>query len=50
VFGTGAGWPNIIVAASMTALALQGATIVVRQSLVELRHGGLQSFREDQQA
>lgn len=37
VFGTGTGWPDIIVAASMAALALQGATIVVRQSLAELR-------------
>ncbi|MET0539901.1 MAG: cation transporter, partial [Xanthobacteraceae bacterium] len=38
VFGTGTGWPDIIVAAIMAALALQGATIVVRQSLAELRH------------
>jgi Co/Zn/Cd efflux system component len=37
VFGTGTGWPDIIVAAVMAALALQGATIVVRQSLEELR-------------
>ena len=37
VFGTGTGWPDIIVAAIMAALALQGATIVVRQSLTELR-------------
>jgi Co/Zn/Cd efflux system component len=37
VFDTGAGWPDIIVAAIMAALALQGATIVVRQSLGELR-------------
>ena len=37
VFGTGTGWPDIIVAAIMAALALQGAIIVVRQSLVELR-------------
>jgi Co/Zn/Cd efflux system component len=37
VFGTGTGWPDIIVAAVMAALALQGATIVVRQSLAELR-------------
>jgi Co/Zn/Cd efflux system component len=37
VFGTGTGWPDIIVAAFMAALALQGATIVVRQSLAELR-------------
>jgi Co/Zn/Cd efflux system component len=37
VFGTGTGWPDIIVAAVMAALALQGATIVVRQSRAELR-------------
>ena len=37
VFGTGTGWPDIIVAAIMAALALQGSTIVVRQSLAELR-------------
>jgi Co/Zn/Cd efflux system component len=37
VFGTGTGWPDIIVAAVMAALALQGAAIVVRQSLAELR-------------
>ena len=37
VFGTGTGWPDVIVAAIMAALAIQGATIVVRQSLAELR-------------
>jgi Co/Zn/Cd efflux system component len=37
VFGTGAGWPDLIVAATMAALALQGAVIVIRQSLSELR-------------
>lgn len=37
VFGTGSGWPDIIVAAIMSALALQGAATVVRQSLGELR-------------
>jgi Co/Zn/Cd efflux system component len=37
VFGTGTGWPDVIVAAIMAALALQGAAIVVRQSLDELR-------------
>src|SRR5215813_8348517 len=37
VFGTGTGWPDVIVAAIMAALALQGATIVVQQSLTELR-------------
>jgi Co/Zn/Cd efflux system component len=37
VFGTGTGWPDIIVAAIMAGLALQGAWIVVRRSLSELR-------------
>jgi Co/Zn/Cd efflux system component len=37
VFGTGTGWPDIIVAAIMAGLALQGAGIVVRQALSELR-------------
>jgi Co/Zn/Cd efflux system component len=37
VFGTGTGWPDVIVAAIMAGLALQGAWIVVRQSLGELR-------------
>jgi Co/Zn/Cd efflux system component len=37
VFGTGTGWPDIIVAAIMAALALQGAAVVARQSLAELR-------------
>jgi Co/Zn/Cd efflux system component len=37
VFGTGTGWPDIIVAAIMAGLALQGAWIVVWQSLSELR-------------
>src|SRR5437660_7257520 len=37
VFGSGTGWPDIIVAAIMASLALQGAWIVVRQSVSELR-------------
>jgi Co/Zn/Cd efflux system component len=37
VFGTRSGWPDVIVAAIMAALAIQGATTVVRQSLAELR-------------
>jgi len=37
VFGTGTGWPDIIVAATMAALAVQGAATVIRQSLGELR-------------
>jgi Co/Zn/Cd efflux system component len=36
VFGTGTGWPDVIVAAIMAALALQGAVIVLRQATVEL--------------
>jgi Co/Zn/Cd efflux system component len=37
VFGTGTGWPDIIVAAIMAGLALQGAVLVIRQSFGELR-------------
>jgi len=37
VFGTGAGWPDIGVAAVMGGLALQGAWVVLRQSWKELR-------------
>src|SRR2546428_8474946 len=37
VFGTGAGWPDIVVAAAMAGLALQGAWTVIEQSLGELR-------------
>jgi Co/Zn/Cd efflux system component len=37
VFGTGTGWPDVVVAATMAALALQGASTVLRQSLSELR-------------
>jgi Co/Zn/Cd efflux system component len=41
VFGTGTGWPDVAVAAIMAALALQGATLVIRQSLSELRHSAI---------
>src|ERR1700722_11411640 len=37
VFGTGTGWPDIVVAAIMATLALQGASIVVMRALAELR-------------
>src|SRR2546421_5276811 len=37
VFGTGTGWPDIAVAATMAVLAMQGASTVLRQSLAELR-------------
>lgn len=39
VFGTGTGWPDVIVAAVMGSLALQGAWVVMRQASGELRHG-----------
>ena len=39
VFGTGTGWPDVVVAAIMASLALQGAWLVVRQSLKELGQG-----------
>jgi Co/Zn/Cd efflux system component len=39
VFGTGTGWPDIIVAAIMATLALQGSATVARQALAELRRG-----------
>src|SRR6185369_9347965 len=37
VFGTGTGWPDVIVAAIMAGLALQGSMAVIRHSLAELR-------------
>jgi Co/Zn/Cd efflux system component len=37
VFGTGTGCPDVIVAAIMSSLALQGAAVVARQSLGQLR-------------
>lgn len=36
VFGTGTGWPDLIVATVMAALAIQGAVIVVRHAREEL--------------
>jgi Co/Zn/Cd efflux system component len=37
VFGSGTGWPDIIVAAIMAVLALQGSATVVRKALAELK-------------
>jgi Co/Zn/Cd efflux system component len=37
VFGTGSGWPDLVVAAIMAGLALQGAFTVIRQSIGEMR-------------
>jgi Co/Zn/Cd efflux system component len=36
VFGTGAGWPDLMAASIMAILALQGAWVVLQQSLHEL--------------
>jgi Co/Zn/Cd efflux system component len=38
VFGTGTGWPDVIVAAIMAGLALQGAWQIVRRAQSELRN------------
>jgi Co/Zn/Cd efflux system component len=40
VFGTGTGWPDVIVAAIMATLALQGASTVTRQAKSELQSDG----------
>jgi len=37
VFGTGTGWPDLVVATIMAALALQGAALVTRRAWGELR-------------
>lgn len=37
VLGTGTGWPDVIVAAIMAGLAVQGAWVVLNQALSELR-------------
>jgi Co/Zn/Cd efflux system component len=41
VFGTGTGWPDVVVAAIMAALAIQGACVVLKQSWSELRLSAL---------
>lgn len=40
VFGTGTGWPDVIVATIMAGLAIQGAATVLPQALIELRQAG----------
>ena len=39
VFGTGTGWPDVIVAAIMAALGISGGWQIVRQAAGELRGG-----------
>lgn len=41
VFGTGTGWPDVIVAAVMGILALQGAWVVTQHAWGEVRQGRL---------
>jgi Co/Zn/Cd efflux system component len=43
VFGTGTGWPDLVVATIMAGLALQGALVVARRAAGELHASG--SFR-----
>jgi Co/Zn/Cd efflux system component len=40
VFGTGTGWPDIVVAAIMTALGVSGGWQIIRKALSELHHTG----------
>jgi Co/Zn/Cd efflux system component len=40
VFGTGTGWPDIIVAAVMAGLGIFGGYQIIRQSVAELREAG----------
>lgn len=39
VFGTKSGWPDIIVAAAMATLSLQGAWVIIRHAIADLRTG-----------
>jgi Co/Zn/Cd efflux system component len=39
VFGTGTGWPDVVVAAIMASLALAAAVVVIRSATRELRTG-----------
>jgi cation diffusion facilitator family transporter len=47
VFGTGTGWPDVIVAAIMASLALWGAGQVIRQAGEELRHVDMQRAKQE---
>jgi len=41
VFRTGSGWPDVNVAVIMGSLALQGAVVVIRHALADLKEGHL---------
>jgi len=45
VFGTGTGWPDVIVASIMAAHAIQGAALVIQQASGELRVGRVPGAR-----
>jgi Co/Zn/Cd efflux system component len=47
VFGTGAGWPDIVVAAIMAGLSVSGAVRIIRQALAELRPGPMAAAGAD---
>ena len=44
VFGTGTGWPDVAVAATMSALTLWGGWQIVRHALSDLRIGQFDVF------
>jgi Co/Zn/Cd efflux system component len=44
VFGTGTGWPDVVVAAIMAILALQGAAVVILHAMAEFRSTGSGNF------
>jgi Co/Zn/Cd efflux system component len=46
VFGTSAGWPDLVVATIMAALGLQGAYVVMRRALGELAPSSLVARRQ----
>ncbi len=50
VFGTGTGWPDVIVAAIMAGLALQGSLVVVRHAWQESRSPQARLATSDRQA
>ncbi|MEW6481370.1 MAG: cation transporter, partial [Pseudomonadota bacterium] len=47
VFGTGAAWPDLLVAALMAGLALHGGWQVLRQARGELGAEGAQGYGHD---
>ncbi len=50
VFGTGTGWPDLIVASIMAALGLSGGSQIIRQALAELYDGAALAGPSDRKA